>query len=54
MADDQAARLAEVRDHSGAQAREPEKQAKTLRLRVVEMATQRSMSESRSAWPGGA
>jgi hypothetical protein len=36
MADDQAARLAEVRGHSGAQAREPEKQAKTLRVRVVE------------------
>jgi hypothetical protein len=36
MADDQAARLAEVSDHSGAQAREPEKQAKTLRVRVVE------------------
>jgi hypothetical protein len=36
MADDQAARLAEVSDHSGAQAQEPEKQAKTLRVRVVE------------------
>ena len=36
MADDQAARRAEVSGHSSAQAREPEKQAKTLRVRVVE------------------
>jgi hypothetical protein len=36
MANQEAARLAEASDHSGAQAREPEKQAKLLRVRVVE------------------
>jgi hypothetical protein len=33
---EEAARLAEGSDHGGAQAREPEKQAKLLRVRVVE------------------
>ena len=36
MANEEAARLAEASDHSGAQDREPEKKAKLLRVRVVE------------------
>jgi hypothetical protein len=36
MANEEAARLAEVSDNSGAQDREPEKKAKFLRVRVVE------------------
>jgi hypothetical protein len=36
MANEEAARLAETSDTSGAQDREPEKQAKFLRVRVVE------------------
>jgi hypothetical protein len=36
MANQEAARLAEATDHRGAQAREPEKKAKFLRVRVVE------------------
>jgi hypothetical protein len=36
MANQEAARLAEVSDTSGAQAREPEKKANLLRVRVVE------------------
>jgi hypothetical protein len=36
MANQEAARLAEASDHNGAQEREPEKQAKLLRIRVVE------------------
>jgi hypothetical protein len=36
VANEEAARLAEESDSSGAQAREPEKQAKWLRVRVVE------------------
>jgi hypothetical protein len=36
MANDEAARLAEATDNSGAQAREPEKKARLLRVRVVE------------------
>jgi hypothetical protein len=36
MANEDAARLAEASDHSGAQDREPEKKAKRLRVRVVE------------------
>jgi hypothetical protein len=36
MANEEAARLAEASDNSGAQDREPEKRAKFLRVRVVE------------------
>ena len=36
MANEEAARLAEASDTSGAQAREPENKAKRLRVRVVE------------------
>jgi hypothetical protein len=36
MANEKAARLAEVSDHSGAQDRKPERKAKLLRVRVVE------------------
>ena len=36
MANQDAARLAEASDNSGAPDREPEKQAKSLRVRVVE------------------
>ena len=36
MANEEAARLAEASDNSGAQDREPEKKAKFLRVRVVE------------------
>ena len=36
MANQEAARLAEASDNSGAQDREPEKKAKMLRVRVVE------------------
>jgi hypothetical protein len=36
MANEEAARLAEVSDHSGAQDREPEQKARFLRVRVVE------------------
>jgi hypothetical protein len=36
MANQEAARLAKAGDNSGAQAREPEKKAKLLRVRVVE------------------
>jgi hypothetical protein len=36
IANEEAARLAKATDHSGAQAREPEKKAKFLRVRVVE------------------
>jgi hypothetical protein len=36
MANQEAARLAEASDNSGAQDREPEKKAKLLRVRVVE------------------
>ena len=35
MANEEAARLAEASDNSGAQAREPEQKAKLLRVRVV-------------------
>jgi hypothetical protein len=36
MANEEAARLAEASDHSGAQDRKPEKKARLLRVRVVE------------------
>jgi hypothetical protein len=53
MANEEAAKLAEASDNRGTQDREPEKQAKFLRVRVVEDGHPAVNVNVRSAWPSG-